>query len=78
MKPITSSSIHPHKSVKKTVNNLTNPEMISGSIHSPAAEDVAVRAYYNYQNQGAIHGYDLDHWFAAEAALKNENGHTLE
>lgn len=52
--------------------------MISGSIHSPAAEDVAVRAYYNYQNQGAIHGYDLDHWFAAEAALKNENGHTLE
>ena len=78
MKPITSSSTHPQKSVKRQVGNIPNPEMSSGSIDSPSAEDVALRAYYTYQNQGAVHGYDHDHWHAAEAALKAETGRTQE
>jgi len=45
---------------------------------SPSAQDVALRAYYTYQNQGCEHGYDLDHWYAAEADLKPENANMKE
>jgi len=78
MKPITPSSVRPQKSAKRQISNITNPEMTSGPIDSPSAEDVALRAYYTYQNQGAVHGYDHDHWHAAEAALKTESGRTQE
>ena len=40
------------------------------SEHSP--EEVAVRAYYIFLNQGAQHGHDQENWFEAESAFKNE------
>lgn len=54
------------------------PEMTSAATVSASASDVALRAYYTYQNQGAGHGYDVDHWHAAEAELNAENGHSQE
>ena len=77
MKLITPSS-RPNKGSTKSINSLPIPEMISGPMDSPSAKDVALRAYYHYQNQGGDHGYDLDHWFAAEADLKPENGNMKE
>jgi len=52
--------------------------MKSRLMDSPSAQDVALRAYYTYQNQGCEHGYDLDHWYAAEADLKPENANMKE
>jgi len=48
----------------------------SPSAHAfiPSAEAVALRAYLLYENHGAAHGHDVDHWLAAEAALRAEQG----
>ena len=35
-------------------------------------EDVAKRAYENYEREGGLHGNDLEHWLAAEAGLLAE------
>ena len=78
MKLIAPSSTRLPKNSKKPINNLPTPEMTSAATISASASDVALRAYYTYQNQGAGHGYDVDHWHAAEAELNAENGHSEE
>lgn len=39
----------------------------------PAVDDIAVRAYFNYRNQGSQDGQDLQHWLAAESELSAEH-----
>jgi len=36
---------------------------------APSADEVARRAYFNYQNQGSLHGHHVQHWLEAEADL---------
>jgi hypothetical protein len=35
----------------------------------PAADDIAVRAYYLFEARGLQHGHDLDDWLRAESEL---------
>lgn len=43
---------------------------ISESYHDkPTPEEVAQRAYENYESDGSQHGNDVEHWLAAEAGL---------
>jgi len=39
----------------------------------PSTAEVSLCAYYLFLNQGGQHGFDLDHWFAAEAQLVAEH-----
>jgi hypothetical protein len=43
---------------------------------APVADDVARRAYFNYENQGSQHGQDVQHWLAAETELSAERNRT--
>ena len=40
---------------------------------TPAPDDVAKQAYYNYVNEGSEAGHDVPHWLAAEAQLITEH-----
>jgi hypothetical protein len=35
----------------------------------PSPDEVARRAYFNYENEGSQPGRDVQHWLAAEAQL---------
>ena len=37
---------------------------------SPTHDDIALRAYEIYLNNGALDGRDLEHWLRAEAELR--------
>lgn len=39
---------------------------------TPAADEVARKAYFNYVNQGSLPGHDVQHWLDAEAQLLAE------
>ena len=39
-------------------------------------DEVARRAYFNYQNEGSLPGRDVQHWLAAEAQLLAERNLT--
>ena len=39
----------------------------------PSADEVALRAYLKFQNQGASDGYDVEHWLRAETELIAEH-----
>lgn len=39
----------------------------------PSADEVALRAYLKFQNQGASDGYDVEHWLSAETELIAEH-----
>jgi len=36
---------------------------------APAADEVARRAYFAYENQGSLQGHEVQHWLTAEAEL---------
>jgi hypothetical protein len=38
--------------------------------YEPAVEEIHVRAYEIYVQQGRIDGFDLEHWLQAEEELK--------
>ena len=40
--------------------------------YTPAVDEVARRAYFNYVNQGSLPGHDVQHWLDAEAQLLAE------
>ncbi len=40
---------------------------------TPARQDVAIRAYYIFLNEGARHGSDVRHWLEAELQLMAEH-----
>jgi hypothetical protein len=42
----------------------------------PAADEVARRAYFTYENEGSRPGRDVQHWLAAEADLTAERNLT--
>jgi hypothetical protein len=41
---------------------------------TPTPEEIAHRAYENYETEGSKHGSDVEHWLAAEAGLLAERG----
>lgn len=43
---------------------------------APSADEVARRAYFNYENQGSLPGHDVQHWLKAEAELIAERNLT--
>jgi hypothetical protein len=43
---------------------------------APSADEVARRAYFNYQNQGSVPGHEVQHWLVAEAELIAERNLT--
>ena len=42
---------------------------------SPSADEVATRAYFNYEQQGSPQGQDVQHWLEAESQLLAEYKH---
>jgi hypothetical protein len=36
---------------------------------APSPDEVARKAYFNYENQGSLPGHDVQHWLEAEAEL---------
>ena len=40
--------------------------------NAPTPEEVAQRAYENYESEGSQDGNDVEHWLAAEAGLLAE------
>lgn len=70
MKPTPRTS--PAKSPSKSTNGHATRPAPTAHAYSPTAEDVAVRAYMNYQNSGEADGQDVEHWLAAEAAICEE------
>ena len=36
---------------------------------APSPDEVARKAYFNYENEGSLPGRDVQHWLAAEADL---------
>jgi hypothetical protein len=67
---------HRSKSTAKAGNSHTTHPVPSTLAFKPSAEAVAIRAYQNFEINGAIHGHDVEHWLTAEAALQAEQGHT--
>ncbi len=43
---------------------------------APSADEVARRAYFNYENQGSVQGHEVQHWLTAEAELLAERNLT--
>jgi hypothetical protein len=43
---------------------------------TPSPDEVARRAYFNYENQGSLPGHDVQHWLKAEAELIAERNLT--
>jgi hypothetical protein len=62
------------KKIQNPVQYQTQTAPVSAPVNptSPNADEVAVRAYYIYLNNGAQDGHDEENWLQAEAALKNE------
>ena len=50
----------------------------SRSNFRPLPTEVAKRAYFNYLNEGSIHGRDEKHWLEAEAQLFAEIDHEMQ
>ena len=48
----------------------------SGINFVPSPDEVARRAYFTYENEGAPQGRDVQHWLAAEAQLIAERNLT--
>ncbi len=45
----------------------------TGTDFAPCPEEVARHAYFNYVNEGAPQGRDLQHWLDAESRLLKEH-----
>lgn len=43
---------------------------------TPPADEVAIRAYFSYVNQGSLPGHDLQHWLEAEVQMLAEHNLT--
>ena len=43
---------------------------------APSPDEVARRAYFNYENQGSVQGHEVQHWLVAEAELIAERNLT--
>jgi len=41
---------------------------------SPTADEVAYRAYLNFENHGGVDGHDVEDWLRAETELVSEHG----
>lgn len=46
-----------------------SPLVQDQSAFTPSSDDIAYRAYLNYQNHGSADGHDLNDWLRAEAEL---------
>jgi hypothetical protein len=55
-------------SVSAAVVNLNQ----GGTDFAPSPDEVARKAYFNYENQGSLPGHDVQHWLEAEAQLLAE------
>ncbi|MDZ4401743.1 DUF2934 domain-containing protein [Prosthecobacter sp.] len=44
---------------------------------APSTDEVAYRAYLNYQNHGGVDGHDVKDWFGAQAELIAEHHLTM-
>ncbi len=61
------------KPVKATLTAGTAPTDAAAAVFSPSSEEVAYRAFLNYQNHGAADGQDVKDWLVAEAELIAEH-----
>ncbi len=52
----------------------TAPQDGNVAIFCPNEDEVAYRAYLNYQNHGGVDGHDVENWLRAESELIAENG----
>jgi hypothetical protein len=43
---------------------------------APSSDEVARRAYFNYENTGSLPGHEVQHWLKAEADLIAERNQT--
>ncbi len=60
------------KAASVSVPTATADSNQSGIDFAPSADEVASRAYFNYLNQGALPGYEVQHWLEAEEQLLAE------
>jgi len=61
-----------HKPASASGLPATTDSNQSGIDYAPSADEVASRAYFNYLNQGALPGYEVQHWLEAEEQLLAE------
>jgi len=59
-------------SAKSTPSGALAPQDQSVNSPPPSAEEVAYRAYLNFQNHGSAPGHDVEDWLRAEAELEAE------
>jgi hypothetical protein len=70
---VSAMKTHPiAKRVKRAPPNASTPRDQSENSPPPSPEEVAFRAYLNFQNHGAADGHDVEDWLRAEAELMAE------
>lgn len=55
------------KLVSKVIEN--EPLLQNPTAFTPSSDDIAYRAFMNYQNHGSADGHDFQDWLRAEAEL---------
>ncbi len=57
------------KTYKRSKPMTTELADASPVAEAPTREEIAARAYENFESEGSHHGSDLEHWLAAESRL---------
>lgn len=60
------------KPTKSSCWSITAPQDQPVNSQPPSSDEVACRAYRNYQSHGAADGHDVEDWLCAEAELLAE------
>jgi hypothetical protein len=70
-----------HKDISRDQNQKPAGALVAAAVadlnqggidFAPSPDEVARKAYFNYENQGSLPGHDVQHWLAAEAQLLAE------
>jgi hypothetical protein len=67
---------HHQKEACKAKSPAPAPLVHSETNFAPSVDEIARRAYFNYESQGSVPGHDIQHWLKAEAELLAERNLT--
>ena len=69
--------LYPMKHPPTSQSGAAAPQIRTLTSFAPSSDEVAYRAYLNYQNHGGVDGHDVKDWLVAEAELIAEHRLTL-
>ncbi len=69
--------LRPMKHPPTSQSGAAAPQIRTLTSFAPSSDEVAYRAYLNYQNHGGVDGHDVKDWLVAEAELIAEHRLTL-